>query len=74
MQFDQIKIPKVPCEPDCPRRTMTCKLSCNEWKIYEIKQDAYRRELYRRRLQIRKIDTYCILNRERGAKRGGLKK
>lgn len=74
MQFDQIKVPKAPCEPDCPRRTMTCKLDCKKWEKYQIKQEAYRKVIYRRRLQQRAIDTYTILNREKGAKRGGYTK
>lgn len=71
MQFEQIKISKAPCEQHCPRRTVTCKTTCKDWEKYEIKREAYRKELYRRRLKDRALDTYSIENRERGAKRGG---
>ena len=34
-----------PCGRECPDRTVTCKMACEKWKVYE----AAKREEYARR-------------------------
>lgn len=41
-----------PCKPDCPRRSATCRIDCEDWAKYE----AARLEKYARRDRERDLD------------------
>lgn len=36
-----MKRPKHPCKKDCPKRKGGCRITCPDWKEYEIEHEAY---------------------------------
>lgn len=55
---------KCPCQLECDRRSAECRLSCEDWKIYEAKK----REEYARRDKEREENELRIA-KTAGAKR-----
>lgn len=50
-----------PCSRECDKRTVTCKLTCKDWKKYELKKE----ENFKERERIYKINdaTYQCTNK-----------
>ena len=48
----------IPCTPDCPKRSYSCRLTCNKYKVYhycKIKE-------YKKRISDRITEEYMIEN------------
>ena len=61
--------PKVPCQ-HCDKRTAECKISCGDWKAYEIETKEYKDLIARNKAQERVVSEY-VYGLRKGSGEGG---
>lgn len=56
-----------PCTQDCKRRSAECRLSCEDWKIYEAKkrEEYAQRDKEREQHELRRAKTAGAMRRSR---------